>query len=212
MLCIAIVPSGKARQVIHIAKECGLPGATVFLGRGTTFKGLLAYLMLNNPHKEIVLMVSSIARGDQAIDTIVKTMHLEKANHGIIFSMLINSIIGCRTIVDNSVGRDSVMSDYQAIFTIVEKGKAEWVIEAAAKGGATGGTVINARGSGIHETEKIFQMAIEPEKELVLILAKSSVVDAICQSIRDELKIDDPGKGIIFVQDVRNAFGLFDKK
>lgn len=104
------------------------------------------------------------------------------------------------------------MSNYQAIYTIVDKGKAEWVIEAAAKGGASGGTVINARGSGIHETEKIFQMAIEPEKELVLILAKCNLVEGICQNIREELHIDDPGKGIIFVQDVRSAFGLFEKE
>ncbi|MDD5601709.1 MAG: P-II family nitrogen regulator [Candidatus Izemoplasmatales bacterium] len=212
ILCVAIVAQGKAKQVIHLAKEFGVPGATVFLGHGTSSKGILSYLMLNNPHKEIVLMVTDGSRGDYAIEQIVQAMQIKKPNHGIIFTLPINAVIGCRSVSDNPEGRNPNMSNYQAIYTIVDKGKAEWVIEAAAKGGASGGTVINARGSGIHETEKIFQMAIEPEKELVLILAKCNLVEGICQNIREELHIDDPGKGIIFVQDVRSAFGLFEKE
>ena len=81
-------------------------------------------------------------------------------------------------------------------------------MDAANEVGAKGGTIINARGSGIHETNKLFSMEIEPEKEMVMILSEKSVVDSIVSSIRKKLDIDKPGKGIIFVQEVSRAYGL----
>ena len=97
---------------------------------------------------------------------------------------------------------------YQAIYTIVDRGRAQAVIEAAERVGSRGGTVINARGSGIHETSKLFSMEIEPEKEIVLIVAQTQKTSDIVSAIREELGIDEAGKGIVFVQDVSEAFGL----
>lgn len=75
--------------------------------------------------------------------------------------------------------------------------------------GSKGGTIINARGSGIHETSKIFSMAIEPEKEIVLILSEEESTEGIVASIRKKLKIDEPGNGIIFIQEVSKTYGLY---
>ena len=99
---------------------------------------------------------------------------------------------------------------YQLIITIVSKGKAEDVIEAATEAGSKGGTIINARGSGTHETSKIFHMDIEPEKEVVMILSKENVTEKIVSSIRKKLEIDLPGKGILFVQDVNQTYGIYE--
>jgi len=81
-------------------------------------------------------------------------------------------------------------------------------MDVATKSGSRGGTIINARGSGIHETQKLFAMEIEPEKEIVLIIAKNEITELIVTSIREELKIDEPGKGIIFIQEVSKTYGL----
>lgn len=98
---------------------------------------------------------------------------------------------------------------YHVITTIVDKGKAEDVIDAATKAGSKGGTIINARGSGIHETSKVFSMEIEPEKEIVIILSEADKTEAIVSSIKNELKIEEPGNGIIFVQDVNKTYGIY---
>lgn len=97
---------------------------------------------------------------------------------------------------------------YDAIFTIIDRGKADAVIEAAKQAGARGGTIINARGSGIHETQMLFAMEIEPEKEMVLILVKKELMEPVVSSIREQLQIDEPGNGIIFVQEVNQIYGL----
>ena len=104
-------------------------------------------------------------------------------------------------------GEDITM--YQVITSIVDKGKAEDVIEAASKAGSKGGTIVNGRGSGIHETSKLFSMDIEPEKEIVIILSEISMTEAIVASIRETLNVDVPGKGIIYIQDTNKTYGIY---
>lgn len=98
---------------------------------------------------------------------------------------------------------------YNAIFVVVDRGKAEAVIDAATKAGSRGATIINARGSGIHETSTLFSMAIEPEKEIVMILAQVSLTESIVSIIHERLHIDEPGQGILFTLDVNKAYGLY---
>jgi nitrogen regulatory protein PII len=71
-----------------------------------------------------------------------------------------------------------------------------------------GATIINGRGSGIHETAKLFNMEIEPEKEIVLILAKEDIVKGIVEQISLDLEIEKPGNGIIFIQEVHQTYGI----
>lgn len=98
---------------------------------------------------------------------------------------------------------------YQVILTIVEKGSAEQVIDAAMKAGSHGGSIINARGSGVHETSRLFGLKVEPAKELVLILAASDAVRDIVRQISADLRLDEPGNGIVFVQDLARVRGLY---
>ena len=97
----------------------------------------------------------------------------------------------------------------QAIFVIVDKGLAESAVEAAEAAGARGATILNARGAGVHETSRLFSMEIEPEREIVLVLSDAASCPAIAQAVRDALRMDEPGRGFLFVVDVRETVGLF---
>jgi len=97
---------------------------------------------------------------------------------------------------------------YDLIITIVNKGYALDVINASKNAGAEGGTIINGRGSGIHETAKIFGIPIEPEKEIILILLDKNITNKVLESITKEAKLDTPGKGIAFVIDVEQVVGI----
>jgi nitrogen regulatory protein PII len=119
-----------------------------------------------------------------------------------------NKGYGAADIEENIESRGAQDLMYKAICTIVDRGKGEDVMDAANSAGARGGTIINARGSGIHETNMLFSMPIEPEKEMVIILSQNDLVDPIVSAIREKLKIDEPGNGIIFVQDVNKTYGL----
>ena len=69
------------------------------------------------------------------------------------------------------------------IVSIVRKGWGNTVLEASVKAGATGGTVLLGRGIGVNETESIFGIPIEPEKEIVLTLVPKSETEQILDEI-----------------------------
>lgn len=207
LICV-IVNESLARKVIRISRQNGVTGATVFYGSGTVKSKVLELLDLNEVRKEIVLMVADKQTATAAINQIVKELKLDKPNHGIAFTTTVSNLIGLRRLNNFNQNRSEGGSMYKAIFTIVERGNAHKVIESANEAGAKGGTVINARGSGIHETSKLFAMEIEPEKEVVLILAETNTVDAITEKIKKDLEIEKPGNGIVFLQDVNNVWGL----
>ena len=53
-------------------------------------------------------------------------------------------------------------------------------------------------------------MQIEPEKELVMILMPTGLVDKVVDDLIRELKLDDPGNGILFVEPILGVRGLLD--
>lgn len=96
----------------------------------------------------------------------------------------------------------------ELIVVIVDKHKDEDVMRAAKSAGATGGTIMHGRGTSIYEKKMFFGIEIEPEKEIVLIIANSDVSDKICDAINNELKLEDPNSGILFVVELKNVIGL----
>ena len=205
-----IVNFGKGSKVMHAAKKCGVTGGTIILAKGTANDKFADFLGLSDIRKEIVLMVSNKKMTRSALDRLDKKFNFKKPNHGIAFTTGVSEVIGsvgCKaTEADREEGGEEAM--HCAITAVVDKGKAEDVIDAATAAGSRGGTIINARGSGVHETSKLFFMDIEPEKEIVLILSEKKEAEAIISSIREKLDIEQPGKGIIFVQEVSKVYGL----
>lgn len=210
LLCV-IVNYGLASKIVKYAKDHGIKGATILLGKGTIKNSLLEFLDLAESRKEIVIMGAEATTAHTVLEELNIKFRFIKPHHGIAFSTPITSILGTKSYIPNenmeSRGAENPM--YNLITVIVDRGKAEAVIEAATKAGSRGGTIIHGRGSGIHETSKIFSMEIEPEKEIALIITEASLTEAIAASIKNDLKIDEPGNGIIFIQDIKRAYGLY---
>ena len=64
--------------------------------------------------------------------------------------------------------------EHEVILCIVNNGFSEAVMDAAREAGARGGTVIHARGTANKDAELFFNISIQPEKEVVMILAAFS--------------------------------------
>lgn len=209
-LISVIVNFGLGSKVLKSAKQHGIKGGTVLLGKGTVNNRILEFLAITDVRKEIVLMIAEKPLAEQAVVELDKEFSFSKPHHGIAFTLPVSWFIGSRYYGDTNITESKGVTNtmYKAIFTVVEKGKAEEVVETATAAGSRGATIINARGSGIHETSTLFAMPIEPEKEIVLILAKAEATDAIASAIREHLKIDEPGNGIMFIVDVNKTYGL----
>lgn len=212
-LIYVIINYGMGSKVLHKAKEYGIRGGTILLGKGTVRNAFLNFFSLYDERKEIVLLGTDCMTAEHALPGLNKEFKFEKPNHGIMFTTGTCKIVGSKRYQneipeeESEVGENSM---YQLIITIVNRGNAEDVISAANEAGSKGGTILNARGSGIHETTKLFHMEIEPEKEMVMILSKEEVTEAIVNSIRNKLELEKPGNGIVFVQDVKHTYGIFE--
>jgi nitrogen regulatory protein PII len=209
LVCV-IVSCGKAGRVLQIAREKGVSGGTIVLARGTAENRWLKLFDLTDIRQELVILIAEEGAAKQTLEEVNNSFHMDKPSHGIAFAMPLTNLIGDgqEWALKQAGNGGATENMYNAIFVVVDRGKGSQVMEAAKAAGARGGTVINARGAGDQEKTKVFHIEIEPEKEIVLILAPTDGTEAIVQAVRSGLQIDEPGKGIIFVQSVLQTYGL----
>ena len=98
--------------------------------------------------------------------------------------------------------------EHEVIFCVVNAGFSDAVMDAAKEFGARGGTVIRARGTANSESEKLFGITIQPEKEIVMILVPSDIKDDILHALYREVGLKTPGQGIAFSMPVDNVVGI----
>lgn len=87
---------------------------------------------------------------------------------------------------------------YELVVCVVNAGFSQNVMEAARAAGAKGGTILRARGSANPESEEFFNIKIQPDKELIMILVPKSIKDDVEKAVYKEAGIADEAKGIIF--------------
>lgn len=201
-----IVNQGNGSKVLSYAKSLGLKGGTILLAHGTINNTILKYLNLNENKKDVVLIAEMLENGTSKLKDIADYFQFEKPNYGVGFNICINQMVKKEMCYSEG---DETMNKYELIYAIVNKGFGEDVVDAAQKAGSSGATIINARGSSVHETSKIFSIEIEPEKEIVLMIVQSDMKDQICQAIIKETKITEPGKGVLFTQSINDVYGLY---
>jgi len=206
-----VVNYGMGSKILHTAKRYGIAGGTVMIGKGTVNCRYLEVFDLCETRREILLLLAEKQLVRKVMQKIGQKFQFEKPNHGIAFSTSVEGLYGSGSWCPDSVlsVQSEVKVMHQVIMVIVEKGKADEVMDSANQAGGKGGTVLNARGSGLHETKKFFSMEIEPEREIVMIIAETEKVEAITSAIRRDLHMDSPGHGLLFVQNVNQTIGLY---
>ena len=96
------------------------------------------------------------------------------------------------------------------IFTVVNKDMGNDVIDIANSLGAKGATIMNGRGGGNLSAMKLFNLEIEPQKDIVLIITDNNIKNNIIEALKEKLAINEPNKGIIFVLDLAETYGLIE--
>lgn len=94
------------------------------------------------------------------------------------------------------------------ILAILQRGKADEVVRVAIQAGAPAATVWHGRGQGIRERLGLLGLAIQPEKEIILIALEEWLLDPVLAAMVGEGKLDQPGIGIVFVLPIEKAVGM----
>ena len=99
---------------------------------------------------------------------------------------------------------------HEVIFCVVNAGFSDTAMDAAKKIGARGGTVIHARGTANSEAEKLFNITVQPDKEIVMIIVPTELRDDILHALYQEVGLSTEGQGIAFSLPVDRVVGLSD--
>lgn len=100
--------------------------------------------------------------------------------------------------------------NHEVILCIINNGFSDAVMDAAREFGASGGTVINARGTASLEAEKLFNITVQPEKEIVMIVVKKEIRDDVLHALYKKVGLETPGQGIAFSIPVTDVTGIRD--
>lgn len=97
-------------------------------------------------------------------------------------------------------------SKNELVVCIVNAGYSENVMTAARAAGAKGGTIIRGRGTANPEAEEFFNIPIQPDKEMILILVPSDIKDEVMKSVyRNEGLATDAAAFVFSLPVVRSS-------
>ena len=97
---------------------------------------------------------------------------------------------------------------FKLIMALVKPHITDNVVDAMKEAGATGATIIPARGTGIHEAKTFFGLSIEDKTDIIVFLVEEHVVENLLDVIRLAGKFNEPGTGIAFVLPIDHIVGL----
>lgn len=207
MIKVLIVISNDEKKIKVLLKKYKLNYNLITYGKGTASNSLLKYFNLTEVRKTICCSIIPNQIETAFLKELNKKMKLKEIGKGIAFTIKITSSV---KYLSNNVKGDNFMENsnsYELIVTIVKEGYAEQVMQVAKKVGATGGTVIEGRSLGSKKT--IFMnLAIEPEKDIVLNIVKKDLKRIVMETINELCGVKTEARGVIMALPIDNAIGL----
>ena len=219
-LLVVITEKHKCDAVMAEARNAGADGGTIMLGKGTAENKWLRMLGLDDVEKELLWSVMPAKLTRSVMDALRRAPGLS-STRGVMFTIdLVSALhLAGKPLFSASSSQEESMSasvpassPYELIAVIVNNGGADLVMDAARQAGATGGTVVNARGTARPEDTPFFGITIVPEKELVLILCPGKETEGIMKRILEEFSHAEQGTGIVFHMPVSSFDTLGSKK
>ena len=223
---ITLITHGKGDAVVDMLKSKGITYNMAAVGYAAIGLELADYFGLTEVKRDIIMSVVPQRRVAEMMTMLKYGFSLDEARTGAAFCVPVSSVAGIKALqfisgtsdvflTDEEKGKDGEGmeidyqgADFRLIITIISRGFADNVIDAAKAAGARGGTILYARGSGIHDPEKFMNIPIEPEKEIVLTLVSRSAVKEVTMAIMSEAGLDQEGRGICFAMPVTDVAGI----
>ncbi len=211
----AVVNRGKGEKLAELFGEHGVKLNFLSLGKGTAEKSILSYLGLGETEKEVLYAAMPYALSREMLKRLDCEFKLYKPGKGIAFTIPINCVVdaGSKKRLLGAVnveGEKNMEQSYQhdLIVIIANQGYSEEVMEVAKAAGATGGTILHARGVGLQHAEKFFGISIQPEKEMLYIVANKENSRKIMLSVTEQKGCHTDARAIAFSLPVNGVAGL----
>ncbi len=219
-----VVASPKLAKKAEVMFEEGrVPLIYRSYGRGTASSEMMNTLGLSDVDKSVLICTLPKLFADEMLRKLRKQLRLGLVNTGVAFTVPITGTSGKMLKLIESMEKEEDMdanvdnkgsemkmeeSTYTLIMAIVDRGYSEAVMEAARPKGATGGTVLNCRRVGGEDAMRFWGITLQPERELVIILADKSEKKNIMKSISEGCGMRSEAHGVVMSLPVDSVMGL----
>ena len=213
---ILFIITDNEKKVERIINKFKLPFNTLTHGIGTASKSMLDFFGLIETERYISMSIISENLESVIFEKINDSMKIKEIGNGVAFTVPLSS--SSKYINEAFIKKegDKMKEDnvqnrkYHLVIAIVANGYASKVMDAAKKYGANGGTLINGREIGGKNSFKFFNMTMEPEKDIVLIVCLEQDKNKIMKAIIDKTGIKTEGKGMCISLPIDTAIGFSD--
>ena len=178
----AILDRGKRESLEKIYRALGLGMDLSMLGRGTAPRELLSLRGLTPTEKVIMATCTDGSRLKQLFRQAKLQLYIDIPGNGIMLAVPVKSAGGTQALayltggIEMNQEKPNMNFEYELIYVILNEGYSDDVMDAARPAGAAGGTVIAAKGTGLHQAEKFEGMSLASEKEIVKSIEDGSVM------------------------------------
>ena len=216
-MLVAITERGNGKMLTRKMDTMGVGCIMRCYGQGTASSEMMDILGLGSSEKDIVIAMGK----ESAVEDVVREYSdtLRSAGRGGIMMLLSPNAVGNLTATILSMRNASATESrevkpmknehqHSLILITVNQGYTDQVMQTARKAGATGGTVVRARLAG-SDPETVFQgMDLQPEREILAILAPDSIRDQVMEDVNREFGLRSEAGGILCSLPVDKAFKI----
>jgi nitrogen regulatory protein PII len=219
-LVIFIVDWGKVQLVTRIFEEEKVRFHFISKGMGTASSEILDLLGIGASDKAVVLCLEQEMMAPVLMQEVRKKIGPRNPGVGIAFTVPLS---GINTPV-LQVFKDSIVKNEKItlkggpamggeikndlIIAVINQGYSDDFMTAAREAGATGGTVLNARGLASSGPVKFFGVSVQDEKEIVIVLTSREKKVPIMQAVSLACGVTTKAGGIVFSLPVDQVMGL----
>lgn len=215
-LTTTIVDRKNGSRYAKLYKESGLAVTFMTLGAGTARGDVLDYLGLEASEKTVIFSVQEEEDWFALKKKLRQKLQIDAPGGGISFIIPLSSIGGKKTLQfllakdEYQKEEESTLKDtaHDLIIVIANRGYIDLVMDAAREAGAYGGTVLQAKGTGMEHAERFMGVSLAAEKEMIFIVTKTEQKNSIMKAVMEQAGPDSKAKAIVFSLPVTDTAGL----
>ena len=210
VLMITITDRSRGEEFANWYRAQGIPLVLTALGNGTATTEVLHFLGLEATEKAVLFCVA--ARSPRLVRRAAKDLWLDIPGRGVLMTVPIASMgVAAKDYLLQGQESEEIMESKQThelIVAIAKQGHTDQVMNAARSAGATGGTIVHAKGAGTDLAKKFFGVSIATEREMVFILAKAENRKEIMKAIITQAGMTSDAEAMVFSMPVSDIAGL----
>ena len=209
-LKLLFVINDTEKNIKSLTNSFSLPFNIITHGEGTASQGILDFLGLTKTEKIVLASIIPDGIEKEILNYIKKEMRIKEIGRGVAFTTPVSSSPQYIHEAFKEKKGSSMKNkrEYHLLITVVVEGYAEKVMTVAKKNGANGGTLIKGREIGSKSGFKFFNVQVEPEKDVLLIVCKDEDKNKIMEGILEKYGANTEAKGVCITLPIDNTIGI----